>query len=662
MSLIVCSNKIPDTRDYNQDTKLMSPNSFVNNLKQTMQIPKNSEIAVQSVKLTKSGEIELDQGNRFFSWFGRPLNLSGTSTLPITLKDTTTWPIMSGPTLIAGAKGSEYVNISEFAARMTQGMQRGMPHPDIFGDGNGTDPKIECNILRTGAATTGLGFEGFQLKYVYNVAPSTNIFPTLADYTFNNIPNGMTLTGAAATTFTATSDDNNVAWAKDKPISHMGGRCVYDMKGMMSDFAGADYTYGVNGGREFQVGLSRYSITTNEAGKLLGHPLYFSKEGVGSNHPDIFYDYAISCELADDGSYYLKVLQPMRVLDSAIGFGEIGMEEVQYWNEGGQFPTSIWGTTRYDMTTNASNIQKVEFVVDNEQIHIYLVAVVVPPATEGVRWILTSFANKAALSAKRNNYPIPTRQTNWNMYPKVMMSETGSSVILEEYQGRNTTFQGTTYKGGDEFADWFNRMEYEGMATSQGSVMTIDGGDLTRKMMTYEDLTYEYDQQGYTTNVLTGTEQVVILKEDDTNYTATQGANMSNILGFPYLSVLDWNAGLADGTNGIKYNSASIPKILNDNSMFIRLNNFTQRSVNAGTGRPSKILYHIPRFDTSGRDIGYGLYFEPNERVYIKLHNSEVLTINEFALDICQDDEVLAGDITGETIICLHIREAGSSD
>ena len=71
MSLVVCSNKIPDARQYDEDARHMSPNSFVNNLKQTMQIPKNSEIAVQSVKLTKTGEIELDQGNRFYSWFGR---------------------------------------------------------------------------------------------------------------------------------------------------------------------------------------------------------------------------------------------------------------------------------------------------------------------------------------------------------------------------------------------------------------------------------------------------------------------------------------------------------------------------------------------------------------------------------------------------------------
>ena len=656
MSLVVCSNKIPDARQYDEDARHMSPNSFVNNLKQTMQIPKNSEIAVQSVKLTKTGEIELDQGNRFYSWFGRPLNISGTSTLPKTLDDTTNWPIITGPKLISGAVGSQYVNVSEFAARMSSGMQNGMPHPDIFGDGNGSDAKIECNILRSGAATTGLGFEGFQLKYLYNVAPTTNIFPTTSDYSFLSIPNGMTLTdgGVAGTTFTCSiAGHDTIAWGRDKPLSHMGGRCVFDLSGQMTDFAGADYTYG----QSFQVGLSRYCFGHDGSGRYNGAPSYFDVNGQGTTFAENFYDYAISCELTVDG-YVLRLLQPMHV-EGQSGFGEIGMEEVEYFNGGGDFPNSIWnGATqggRYDMTTNASNIQKVEFVVDNEQIHVYLVAVVVPPATEGVRWILASYANKAALGANRNNYPIPTRQTNWNMYPKVMMTSVGSSVILEEWQGRNTTFEGITYKGGDGFADWFNRMEIEGMTT--GTTMIVDGGNGTRKMMTYTDLTYEYDQQGYTTDVLTGTQQVVILKPDDTNYTETHGANMSNILGFPFLGVLDWNSGLADTSRGIKYNSASIPKILNDNSMFIRLNNFTNRTVNAGTGRPSKILYHIPRFDTSGRDIGYGLYFEPNERVYIKLHNSEVLTINEFALDICQDDEVLAGDITGETIICLHIRE-----
>jgi len=31
--------------------------------------------------------------------------------------------------------------------------------------------------------------------------------------------------------------------------------------------------------------------------------------------------------------------------------------------------------------------------------------------------------------------------------------------------------------------------------------------------------------------------------------------------------------------------------------------------------------------------------------------------VNEFALDVCQDDEVLADDLVGESIICLHIRD-----
>ena len=102
--------------------------------------------------------------------------------------------------------------------------------------------------------------------------------------------------------------------------------------------------------------------------------------------------------------------------------------------------------------------------------------------------------------------------------------------------------------------------------------------------------------------------------------------------------------------------SDAIPLIQSNKSMFIRLDNFTQRSLNAGTGRPSKILYHIPRFDQSNREVGAGLYYEPQERVYVRLFNTEQLVINEFDLSICDNKEVLVEDLSGQTIICLHVR------
>ena len=66
----------------------------------------------------------------------------------------------------------------------------------------------------------------------------------------------------------------------------------------------------------------------------------------------------------------------------------------------------------------------------------------------------------------------------------------------------------------------------------------------------------------------------------------------------------------------------------------------------------------MPRFDQSNREIGTGLYYEPGERVYVKLNNSESIYLNELALSICDDKEVLVDDLTGETIIILHFKQS----
>ena len=99
------------------------------------------------------------------------------------------------------------------------------------------------------------------------------------------------------------------------------------------------------------------------------------------------------------------------------------------------------------------------------------------------------------------------------------------------------------------------------------------------------------------------------------------------------------------------------PKLISNVSLFVRLNNFTQNTTNARRGTStSKIVAHLPRFDNSGNETG-GLYFEPQERVYLKLNNTTELTLNQLDVDIVYDNEQLCTAITGKTIIVFHIRQ-----
>ena len=72
---------------------------------------------------------------------------------------------------------------------------------------------------------------------------------------------------------------------------------------------------------------------------------------------------------------------------------------------------------------------------------------------------------------------------------------------------------------------------------------------------------------------------------------------------------------------------------------------------------PSKILYQIPRFSSSGKEYG-NLYFEANEKTYVKLNNSEQLNINQLQVDIVNVDETYVRDLVGQTSVVLHFRRS----
>ena len=87
------------------------------------------------------------------------------------------------------------------------------------------------------------------------------------------------------------------------------------------------------------------------------------------------------------------------------------------------------------------------------------------------------------------------------------------------------------------------------------------------------------------------------------------------------------------------------------------MNQLNIRSMNAGTGYRSMIMYGLPRFDNAGNEVGAGLYFEPSERIYLKLHNATDMKISDFSIDIVNEDETLATSLIGKTIVTFHIRK-----
>ena len=221
---------------------------------------------------------------------------------------------------------------------------------------------------------------------------------------------------------------------------------------------------------------------------------------------------------------------------------------------------------------------------------------------------------------------------------------------MTKYEGRETGFA-----SGDPDGDWFSRMMINDQAQY---AVDIDTREYNRPFGTYF-----YEQLGITgvgaAMVMTSYENIMIIKDGAPHFNDTDLANVAQKFGCPYRAVIDEEAGVRVNQE-ILYQSDSIPSIWDGASSFVRLDNFPQNSYNAAIGRPSQILYHMPRFDQSSREMGQGLFFEPAERVYCKLNNSDTIKINELQLSICQVDEVLQEDISGQTIIILTFRTSKS--
>ena len=131
MSIVVCSNK-QDSRDFERYGEDQAPYRFRNHLKYGIEIPKNSEVAVESIKINKDGLIKISPFSIFYQYFGINLRTTGPLISPSVsgMSDSVGWCVACSPEMF-GKTAPEEVNLGEFATRMTRGMIKGMPHPDL---------------------------------------------------------------------------------------------------------------------------------------------------------------------------------------------------------------------------------------------------------------------------------------------------------------------------------------------------------------------------------------------------------------------------------------------------------------------------------------------------------------------------------------------------
>ena len=598
------------------------PYSYFNNLQDTFKIPTNSEIAVQSIKINKEGNFHTNsRNNQFYIYHGEDLdNLTNNN---ISLSTSTT---SSGVVTNDLGEESFSANVDDYAGFVQKAFRRAtyLPNNQVSSATNtsGTQVTVKRNA-------SNVDFEGFKFSFTghdsskngNNIAHEWIVSENAQigeDFTYN--------TGTGILQNNATAQELGLI-GTNYPLSLTNGSYVVDI-----------FTANNERDTQWKIGLTRCTRTkqidvngsypndpTLPTDPDLEFPNYF-------NNTDTFFDYVIENEEQSNGSYKIKLFQ-----STCNPNNELEMTELDY-------RTGL-GIANY-IDTNGSTISKVGFTINNER-----VAVNVYNAGGGA-WI--TLVDGTDVNASRNLKPV--NQCCWNLYPKIELPPS-AQVTIDRFEGiaidghvyGSETLNPVTNRYDQTHCDWWATQVNEGQEDNLG-------GPVDTRYMIETGNTTAYTQLGLNASNLVNKDIVLVLSKSNT-YFPSFFANTQDIFGFTNRGIIDQPSSPLSQLNPIFFESDNIPQVISNNSLFVRLKNMTFNSVNFSKSSLSKILYHLPRFDNSGAEVG-GLFFEPAERVYLKLNNIDDLFINDIEVEIVNSDEKLATNLTGKTIVCFHIRDA----
>ena len=666
MSLVICSNNKDEVNLYDRNSLDQAPYRFRNHLTNPVVLPPNSEVAVQSVKINKNDLIEATPSDIWFQFFGERID---TSAEPTTIGRSTSQPVMCSLLDLNRESNPLYLNMGEFLQRLTDGMHRGMPHPDI-------DMTTTKAVAQSNGGYTGAEFNSFDMTYTMRSSAGNGDYdeedPTAIGFastnwkyltdalslgrTMNveiNLANDGKMEIECLTDSVVGGGNNNVCWLNTNPLSHLSG--VFEV-----DITGLQVGSGTNAesiNTAFAIGLCRGT------GNDFGQVGYMNRtEGDLSDNPH-FYDFVVYGEqLVPGGDFFLRVGHSVVNPFASNSSQPLAMEEIVYYDDGDGSSFSAqtkWrtgdlvqsGTRGYNLSTNWGKFDRLRFTLDGEEVIVELVSSVGGAGgnvVAGTDYILTGYTDATSKAGEGINIPKPAGQTCWSLFPKVMINTDGRTMTIDKYDGRQMTYQGVVRDADNTDTNWYVRMVKEGTIRLAIELDVRYMFDMTDADNDYIPVPSDVDSAFYENY-----SYVVILGNGEPHYIDTSRASMQGRLGHSK-SVLHGETGSTQ-----TYESDGLPDLMDRSSIFVRLDNFTQISYNSGTGRPSKILYQVPRFDSSNRETGSALYYEAMEKTYIKLNNSDEIALNELQLSLCDSQEKLADrGLTGKTIVCLHFKQS----
>ncbi len=695
MSLIITGNKLVNS-GVGDIGLSQNPEHYRNFLKETITLKADSEVAVQSVKLTKGGGIRIQPDDGFYVMWNKDLAKLDDGQNEY---DTTGVPIWC-PIGLTEPDKAEDVSIDEYANRITTAMRKGVPHPDLNYIPSSSLSNRYYPLSDVSFDSSSGKVDGFQLAFAQNsnddpLQNVTSLQGSQKKWYFDDDDTLVSTVDGSKLKIERTKGgganpviDDEIVYT-GMPTTFKGGNLRVDLDGLLEDASSGKFKVMT----DWAVGLTRSKDISPSS---LPSDVNFSTDGlmprtggqtVGNSAGNIqFYDFVIRC-IEDQNGVKELVLGHMVKKDGTTT-GEMCMREIDYWgfDKSGGVNNPVLKSTdgngdpaRYNLTTNSSNIRQFLIRVENDIVSFWYYSytgldTTDDPLNDGNKAYWTKFCSydlfdwttgDNAVNYKVN-YPKPINQNTWWLYPKVYIEQDAGvnyHLHLSAYTG--VTRSGMTGTYHNPVYDWRVLQELEGNESITKGLDNRYFNDMvdtkTYDYMTIRSLTDPYlKEQAW----------VMILLEDKEYYPSTvlaQDVYMGKRLGFPEIKLLrpDINGSaidvgkannVGDQNEGWAYTSVDMPTLLSSGTLFVRLDNFTQKTLNGAVGRPSKILYTIPSYDINGSNQGL-MYYEPQDRVYVKLGNPQPLTINTFDISICDENEVLAQSLLDQTIITLHFRD-----
>lgn len=565
---------------FNNGGGISQSNSFTNVTESPLIVKANSEVALQSLKINKEGQAHVTRSNnRMGLYIGTYLDDQYDPYDQAYTRETRN---VNDITLNEGTYDQD-----AFADMIVPRFKKAIFHPDFQDTFNASVEK------------DGGDFRGYNLRFNYTTTAPSSSIPT----GYQLVQAGYDDFTYSAGVMTANSGGNGgIAQFTDAPLSANQGRFI-------ANFSAA--------GIEWAMGLNRYADLENE------QPPYANAEDFG------FYDYVA----VRDGSD-LKLYHAVHSdLDEE---GEISMEEVVYYGY-----TGAEYTDPYDLSTNASAFNYLEFQVTNDKVEFYL-------SKSGA--LRTKVCSPDLGTPDKDNHFKPVNQACAYLYPKIGLEPTHVATIVT-YEGRAPT--DFSYTGKDSGGKNLS-MDFYRSCLLDGQISLCSDLD-TRFYNDMEDTdTYTFAGKNasnaldYNVVLVVGNTQLYKRPQRQVN-----GYNTEELLGFLGEK---WIKSSTFSNTFELFTSTDVPVYKSQDSIFVRLSSGTQLSKNGLTGTDSKILYHCPRFDNAGNEQG-GLYFEPGEKTYLDLGNIGDTNINSFSIDIVDRKDKLVNGLIGDTIVMLHIRE-----